>query len=130
MALGPQAARAADISVDKGPACGKLRSGDGVLPSYSLLLMEIGDLVFAEWSHSGKCRAWKRTDPRAPRLGRVQYTRGDVIIPSMQIVPTYSEDGIVHHGSDAGRWQQRLANFIYNETNIRVMHPEYMPNVR
>jgi hypothetical protein len=126
MALGPQAARAADNRF----ACGKLRSGDGVQPSHSLLLMEIGDLVIAEWSHDGKCRAWKRTHPRAPLLGRAQYTRGNIIIPSMQIAPTYSEDGIVHRGSEAGRWQQRLADFIYQETNVRVMRREYMPNVR
>lgn len=96
MVLGPQAARAAHVSLEGGYACGKLRSGDGAQSSHSLLLMELGGLVIAEWSHNGKCRAWKRTDSRAPQLGRSQYTRSEIIIPSLQIVPEYSEDGIVH----------------------------------
>jgi hypothetical protein len=88
--------------------------------------MELGGLVIAEWSHNGKCRAWKRTDSRAPQLGRSQYTRSEIIIPSLQIVPEYSEDGIVHQGSENYRWQHRLAEFIYRETNVRLMHREYM----
>ena len=44
---------------------------------------------------------------------------------SMKIVDTHQQDGISHQGSENYRWQQRLADFIYDQTGIRIQQRDF-----
>jgi hypothetical protein len=120
--LGAQAARLIRRGVGtEGVAAGRLRAGGGVQSNQSVLLMRIGGLTIAEWSHNGTCRVWDAGNRTAPRLYEVEYRRDQLI------------DGCAwdqrHDGSPEGRWQAHVANHIARETGIRVTHGEYMPSV-
>lgn len=92
---------------------------------HSVLIVRIGDLVLADWSHDGKCRAWKVDDRFCPERYKLQYS-GDLLrAPSMQIVDSHVHDGISHHSSDNYLWQNRLSQFIYEHTGVRVYQRDF-----
>lgn len=126
MVLGTRAHEAARTTFDKNLGYGRLRPGSGAQANHSVLIVRIGNLVFAEWTHNGKCRAWQRSDTKAPRLDGSQYDRTDLMQDSLQIDKRYSEPGISHINGEAGYWQEILAEFIYRRTNIRLQPTEYM----
>ncbi|MBF0627990.1 MAG: hypothetical protein HQL91_07195 [Magnetococcales bacterium] len=82
-------------------------SGSGSDPTQCVLIMRIGSLVVADWSHNGACHIWHESRPMAPKL----YD------------PTYGRDAL-RSGSDfrqthQGNWQREIANYIRAETNAR-----------
>lgn len=92
---------------------------------HSVLIVKIGDLVLADWSHDGKCRAWKVDDKFCPERYKLQYS-GDLLrAPSMQIVDSHVQDGISHQSSDNYLWQNRLSQFIYEHTGLRVYQRDF-----
>ncbi|MET0155204.1 MAG: EH signature domain-containing protein [Rickettsiales bacterium] len=100
-------------------------SGGQHFPNHSILILKIGDYIFADWSHKGKCRAWSLNDRNCPKLHRLDYHADDFRKPSMQIVATHQEDGISHQGSENYRWQIRLAEFIRHNTGITMSQHDY-----
>jgi hypothetical protein len=42
------------------------RVDEGATPSHSALLMQIGDIMIAEWTHNGSCCFWQRNAVRRP----------------------------------------------------------------
>lgn len=86
-------------------AWGQLR---GALHDQSVLLMRIGDIVVAEWSHSGKFRLWRKVNQSAPIFYQQQYT-----CPELR---NGSNDEVVHLGD----WVPRAELKIRNETGISV----------
>jgi hypothetical protein len=90
----------------------------GAMPNQSVLLMKIGDVIVAEWSHSGRCRLWRDDDPNAPVLFQREYpepsSRGGPRAP----VPDIEAHGQTHHGSEYGNWQRSLARKIQRMTGI------------
>ena len=54
----------------------KLKYGElrGAASDQSVLLMRIGDLTIAEWSHNGSVRFWHADNPQAPTLYRNSYS--------------------------------------------------------
>lgn len=100
----------------------------GALANQSVLLMRIGPLTIAEWSHNGKCRAWSADDSAAPKLSRRQYSRENFYVPSLQIVKRYQDPGISHHNSSDWYWQEYMATFIKQRTGISISRSEAMPN--
>ena len=90
----------------------------GALNEQSVLLMQIGDLVIAEWSHSGKFRAWSETSSNKPKFYKSGYTGTELRKNSNQIrsVSGGMTDGIVHNGN----WVQRAKDYINQETGIRL----------
>jgi hypothetical protein len=126
--LGSHAQRDAKKVLRGDVAYGRLRSGMNVEPAHSVLILRLGNLVFAEWTHNGRCRAWPQDDPRAPLLGREEYTRAELTAASLRIAN--SEPGIVHRSSETGNWQRKLSDFIRRRTSISVGAHEYMPHGR
>jgi hypothetical protein len=122
VALGPAASRFARRAFS-----GKLTAAqlDGATDEQSVLLMRIGDLIVAEWSHQGKCRAWKDGNKNAPKLYELSYTRSDLVRKSIHIVEHHQQDGISHQSSDTYWWQNQLSTFIYNETGVRIQERDY-----
>jgi hypothetical protein len=101
---------------------GTLSSGEGAQGNHSVLLLRIGNLTIAEWSHNGKCRIWVAGNRTSPRLYEARYGR-------RQLMDGCDWDK-AHMGSEEGRWQSQIAQQIERHTRIRVPSSEYMPKRR
>jgi hypothetical protein len=99
---------------DAMPAHARLAGGD---PDHCVLLLQVGNVVIAEWSHNGTCRVWRENDQHCPRLYRHQYSRAE-----LRSNPGYEQR---HHGNTNYTWQQTLAGVIRKETGIGVPQVEY-----
>ncbi len=90
----------------------------GAAADQSVLIMHLGDFVVAEWSHSGKCRFWRNTDRRAPKLYEKYYDAND-----LRAICQYEQ---IHYSSANGTWQRQIANFLRHETQIYIPEYEWM----
>lgn len=81
----------------------------------SVLLLKIGRLTIAEWSHSGACRFWKDSDRQGPQLHRSYY--------SPQGIRTENENNIekVIH-DDRVDWQGKIKQNIKTHTGIGLSY--------
>ena len=69
-------------------------------PNQAVLLMKIGTLVIADWSHNGRCHIWLQNNPAAPRLYQAEYLREDLMSGADFEAP--------HHKN----WQAGIDDFI------------------
>lgn len=116
-ALGSDAAQIIQSKSDDAlGACGRI-TGDRQYadPSHSSLILSIGDVRIAEWSHSGACRFWQREDRSAPEPYKAEYF-------GYQLRAMNGGDGFEHVSHFTG-WQRRFAYRIYKKTGVR--HPVY-----
>ncbi len=92
----------------------------GATRGQSVLLMKLASgVTIAEWSHNGSCRMWLRGNPEAPRLYRRTYDRSDL---------TWGEDHRqAHHGSDRGRWQNAIADWLFENTGLVIDRSDFLP---
>ncbi len=122
MVLGPAAAREArrHLDQDMSRSAGRLRAGTGVLRDHSVLLMRIGPVTVAEWSHNGCCRFWLDGNRRAPRLYERQYKGSDL---NHYAEPIFQQR---HAGSERGAWQHKIANWLRDQTGFRMSRRNYM----
>ena len=90
----------------------------GANPDQSVLLMQIGDLTVAEWSHNGKFRAWDSDSPKKPRFYRSAYSASELRLGSNKIRNKNGSfgDGIVHLGD----WVPRAKTYVNQATGIRL----------
>ena len=77
--------------------------------SQSVLLMKLGGLTIAEWSHNGSCRVWLEGARTAPALYQRTYRRA-------QLSSNASDEQVRHDPN--GRWKDRVARFVYRQTGI------------
>ena len=108
-----RADRAAARSNDKSLSMfGRLRSGAGRSSQHAALIMKIGDLTIAEWSHNGKFNIWGRNDKDHPDRFR-RNTLG---------LPDYDPSELMNapvSGSHMSGWQYKLERIIHNQTGRR-----------
>lgn len=83
----------------------------------AVLLLSIGDLIIADWSHNGRLRIWRRGNPSAPELNLPSYVASDLRIDS--------EFDTVHLPPDG--WQGKAEAYIRRHTGIKLLESEYMP---
>lgn len=85
----------------------------GATYGQSVLLMQMASgVTIAEWSHNGACRIWLGGNPAAPQMYEPAYTRSDVF---------HGQDHRqVHSGSDVGRWQNAIADWLYENTGLWI----------
>ena len=83
----------------------------------SVLLMRMPGVTIAEWSHNGKCRFWLDRNRKAPKLYQGSYHCYD-----LQRGRDHAQR---HDGSEDGRWQGKIANWIEENTYARVARDEY-----
>lgn len=102
-----------------GSTYGELRPGDGAKANHAVLILQIGDAVITEWSHSGKYRLWHENDVDAPKFYQNSYRRP-------QLVYNPEADG-AHYYSEGGTWQRKLAQEIRDRTGISITQREFMP---
>jgi hypothetical protein len=89
------------------------------LTNQSVLLMRLGDLVIAEWSHSGAMRFWKSGSKDAPEFHLKEYNASDLRNGSIRVkVGGGYRDSIVH--TPNGQWMSSASNAIELHTGVRV----------
>lgn len=116
--FGPTALQYARNAFEGAQSYGVLEHRSQVLRDHSVLLMKIGKLTVADWSHSGKCHIWLDGNPKAPKLYLRSYSRSEVVDSS-------DNEGQAHRGSENGTWQRQIRTFIRNNSGISVSN--YMP---
>jgi hypothetical protein len=132
LALGSRVHSSARTVRDLAGAYGRLEGG-GVTGNQSALLMRVGPLVLAEWSHNGKVRAWPADWQNAPQLHRMTYGRDDLVgkglpfPPNPRIGSGGSSDGmgLSHIGSDRGYWQGSVAELLARRASIRLKEGDW-----
>jgi hypothetical protein len=110
-AFGRQADALADGGVESGSDLlyGEI-TGSGADASHSALLMSIGDVRIAEWSHNGSCRFWDQRDRQAPQLYRKQYF--GMALRAMNGSKGFEDRfAAIPHASG---WQVKFAGFIHH----------------
>lgn len=100
---------------------GKLAKGGSRSPNHTALVVKIGDLTIAEWSHNGKYNIWKKNDAGAPKLFQDYYQPDD-----LRLAPI---DGS-HTSSENFGWQRTVAAIIKNETGRSTPTSDWQPNKR
>jgi len=99
------------------------------------LLLRIGPLVFCEWSHHGKLRAWSVDSRAAPRLQRRAYTREALSAKGLAFPPNAkygthgASDGMglsqVH--PDRGYWQGSAAALLAARAAVTLTDADWRP---
>ena len=89
-------------------------------PTHSSLIMSIGPLRVAEWSHSGACRFWRENDRTGPEPYKKEYF-------GIQLRAMNGGEGFDHipHQSN---WQYRMAAKVYDMAD--VVHPVFGQGLR
>lgn len=108
---------------------------DGASGDQAVLLLRVKNLVFCEWSHNGKLRAWPADWSNAPLLGRARYTRAELTGKGLPFPPNArfgsngSADGmgLSHVGSDRNLWQGSAAELLARRTQIVLAPIDWRP---
>lgn len=86
-------------------------------PDHAVLLLSIGDLVVADWSHNGKLRVWRSGDRSAPQFGLPSY-----VANQLRVGPDFETPHL-----PPGGWQSRAEAYIRRHTGIRLSESEFLP---
>lgn len=108
---------------------------DGASGNQAVLLLRVKNLVFCEWSHNGKLRAWPADWSNAPLLGRARYTRAELTGKGLPFPPNArfgsngSADGmgLSHVGSDRNLWQGSAAELLARRAQIVLGPSDWRP---
>ena len=85
----------------------------------SVLLMRLGDLIIAEWSHNGAIRFWKADGKDSPKFHLREYAGPELRRNSLRVkVGAESRDSIIHH--ENGIWMRWAAAAIRRFTGVTV----------
>ena len=113
-----------------GDAFGELAGSSG---DQSVLLLRIGPIVLAEWSHNGKLRAWSAQ--QAPKLYERTYRRAELVQdglpfpadPTRPLAVARGSDrsGLMHLGSVTGLWQRRAAALLAQQAGVTVFPTDW-----
>ncbi|MBJ3775305.1 EH signature domain-containing protein [Acuticoccus mangrovi] len=84
----------------------------------SVLLMHIGSLIVAEWSHDGTLRFWPQGDHAAPDLKQQKFSGAELRDGSMMVRNEYGRavDGIRHDSYPL--WCERARRVIAEHTGL------------
>lgn len=118
--FGPECARLSKQTFGAELSFAKFKNLSGITEKHACLVIRLGNLMIAEWSHNGACRIWNREDDNAPKMYEKSYE-----VTKLKSITQGSAGFFAHTGSENYRWQKRIADYIYNHTNIRVNQTEY-----
>jgi hypothetical protein len=89
----------------------------GASADQAVLLLQIGDLFIADWSHNGKLRIWRRGNSHSPKLDEPSYLATEL--------RSGSDFDIAHLPPDG--WQTKAESYIRRFTGLRLSSTEFMP---
>ena len=95
-----------------------LRGGQG---DQSVLLLRMPGVTIAEWSHNGSCRIWLDGNSNAPELYQENAYSGD----DLRNGSDFSQP---HVRSEDGRWQDKVAQWLRDNTGVEIARSEYFPD--
>jgi len=99
------------------------RGGGNVQEGQSVLLLRIGRMVIAEWSHNGKVRIWYDADrDGAPRLYRRYYQAYELRDGEGSYYPDWER---AHMSPETLAWQNAVADKLYDLIRIRIPQSRY-----
>lgn len=110
------ARRLAEESADT--VMGRFAKIVGAQANHPVLLLQIGDLVIADWSHNGTLRIWRRGNPSS-----LEFDKSSYIAAELRATPDFA----TAHQSG---WQNKAENYIRKSSGIRLTENEYMPRRR
>ena len=87
-----------------------------VASTHACIILKIGDIVIAEWSHNGKCRTWPYNSSDVPSLYESGYD-----VYSLK----YGQWEQIHGGDKGGNWQDKVSRHIRYETGVSVSRSVY-----
>ena len=87
--------------------CGILTGSDR---TQSVLLMQIGKLTIAEWSHSGGCRIWKQDNKNKPIFYKDEYLASQL--------RNEADFRQIHHVGKRNPWQRKIEDYIKKHAGI------------
>ncbi len=98
----------------------------GAQSDQSVLLLRMPGVTIAEWSHNGSCHLWLDGAEGAPPLYRRRYRARQV---RRSFPYQYSSDAHSqrHHGSDIGRWQDDIVQWLEKNTGVQLSRDAYFP---
>lgn len=99
---------------------------NGALSEQSVLLMRMGDLIFAEWTHSGSLRVAEVTAIQAPKLYKRSYQGVDLRFMSLPFEQGSGAEGLRHMGAEYGSWQRKAADFVRQKTGVFLKASDYL----
>ncbi|UPK02825.1 EH signature domain-containing protein [Bradyrhizobium sp. 170] len=115
------AAVARQIAAESGDNLMKrFASLSGASTDQAVLLLQIGELSIADWSHNGKLRIWRRGNPNSPSFDEPSYVATEL--------RSGSDFDIAHLPPDG--WQSRAESYIRRFTGLRLSTIEFMPSRR
>jgi hypothetical protein len=98
---------------------GRFERGSGFQREHAALLLVVGPLTVAVWSHDGANRIWFERNRLRPQLYRSYYSRAELM--------EGFDERIVNAGAASGTWQARMRDLIHHHTGVRLSSREYMP---
>lgn len=87
--------------------------GSGFQANHAVLIMRIGDVTVADWSHMGKCHIWTGNNSKAPKLYSSQYYRHELT--------SGSDFEQVH----IGYWQDSVYKYLNRLLRVPLNRHEY-----
>jgi hypothetical protein len=133
LALGKQVHDGARALQELNGAYARLE-GPGVAGDQSILLLKIKNIIFCEWSHNGRLRAWDSSDSSAPRLNQSSYTRQDVNKLGLAFPPNprfgsrgADSSGLSHFNSERSYWQGSVAELLARRAGISLSPSDWKP---
>lgn len=87
--------------------------------NHAVLILRIGDLTVADFSHNGKCRIWNKDNSHAPQPHQAMYIRNNLT--------SRADSEFIHQGSEHAGWQRKVASEILSKTGVNISRQEYMP---
>ncbi|OCW57067.1 EH signature domain-containing protein [Hoeflea olei] len=99
-----------------------LRGGGNVQAGQSVLLLRIGRMVIAEWSHNGRVRIWSDAKrDGAPRLYQKSYSAAE-LKSGRSYYPDWER---AHMSPETLSWQDAVADKLYDLIRIRIPQSRY-----
>jgi hypothetical protein len=86
--------------------------------NHCVLMLKIGGLTIADWSHNGSCRIWLENNKHRPDL-YLNYRADELRMNADFEQP--------HRGSEQHNWQGSVARFIQEQTGAWVHMRDRMP---
>lgn len=95
---------------------------------HSVLIMKIGNLTIADFSHDGKCRIWDLNHPNTPDLYQKYYSKEEMMARcdfSQTHHPQYDPQ---LYRTRQSSWQAKVAKQIAQRTGVELDFNEFIPD--
>ena len=129
VALGEEASQALQ-TIDPEGALGYAKILGKIAPNQCVLMVQMGQLLFCDWSHQGRLRAISVTSKQAPKLYKPEYELFELRFPTtLDFNQGTSDDpGLLHLDSQNGVWQDTARLFIAQHLGIHLSLADLMPS--